>query len=124
MDIYTRRSFSHENMMQLINVYFKEQERDVKARINCTDNGSCIKLKETVSFDGCTKTAEREMKKEQLDEIICDIFSRVGQQVISVINYAKAGTKVVDCGFEHVVEPNEARQFIVITKEKSKVAFR
>ncbi|MBQ9019390.1 MAG: hypothetical protein IJ097_03695 [Bacilli bacterium] len=124
MDIYTRRNISHDNMMQLITVYFREQERDVKARINCNENGSQIKLRETVSFDGITKTAEREMKNEQLEEIVCDIFSRAGQQVMSIINYAKAGAKVIDCGFEHVVKPNEEKQFIVITKEKSKVGYR
>lgn len=121
MDIYTRRNISHDNMMQLITVYFREQEREVKARIN---NESQIKLRETISFDGVTKVAESEMKKEQLEEIISDIFSRIGQQVMGIINYGKTGSKVIDCGFEHVVKPEEEKQFIVITKEKSKVVYR
>jgi hypothetical protein len=125
MDIYTRRTISHDNMMKLITVYFREQERDVKARIiNTDDMGSSIKIRETVSFDGVTKTAEREMKREQLENIICDIYSRIGQQVTSVINYAKAGVKVLDCGYEHIVQPNEEKQFVIITKEKKNVVYR
>lgn len=124
MDIYTRRRISHSDMTQLITAYFREQERDVKVRISNSDMGSHIKLRETVSLDGITKTAEREIKKEQLEAIITDIYSRIGQQVTSIINYAKAGTHVMDCGFMHEVKPNEEKQFIIITKEKSKVAYR
>lgn len=125
MDISKRREYSYDNMMKLITVYYKGQDRDVQARISSNDEGfSSIKLKEIVSLDGVNKVVEREMTSDKLEEVISTIFAKAGQQVESIINYTNAGSKVLDCGLEHVIQPYEEKKFIISTTEMKKVNMR
>lgn len=122
---FDRYTFTHEDMAKLISVYYKEQERNVKTSFNSNEDGyTSIRLKETVIYNGETKTAEREMNQEKLNDIISTIFARAGRQVVDVINYAAAGSKVNDFGLIHTVKPEEEKRFVVVTNRMNKLNVR
>lgn len=125
MDTFYRHTFTYDNMGKLIRSYYKEQERDVIPKFRVTDEGvTSIKVQETVSCDGITRTAERDMDLEKLGEIIRNIFANAGREVVDVVNYAAAGTKVTDFGLTQIVKPEEAKRFVVITHERTNVCIK
>lgn len=125
MDTGKYITITHDDAAKLISVYYKEQDRDVKARFSSNEDGkTSIQVRETVSLDGMTKTAEREMNFEKLNEIISTIFKRAGRQVTSIINYAAAGSRVSYCGCEHIVKPEEEKRLIVTLKPAQKYVVR
>lgn len=125
MNSNIRHTFTYDNMMKLISVYYKGQDRDVRARISSTDEGfSSIKIKEIISDNGVARIQERVMTKDKLDQIITNIFASAGQKVDGIIDYANAGSKVLDNGFEHIVQPDEEKRFIVLTSEIKKFSIR
>lgn len=125
MDSNIRHTFTYDNMMKLISVYYKGQDRDVRARISSTDEGSSsIKIKEIISDNGVARIQERVMTKDKLDQIITNIFASAGQTVNGVIDYANAGSKVLDNGYEHIVQPHEEKRFVVLTSEMKRFNIR
>lgn len=120
---YTRNVFTCENMLKLIDVYFRSEERNVQLSYCNKEGATSIKAKETVVYDGVTKTGERELGKEEIENIICNIFAGAGLEVIDIVNYGAVGTRVKEGNFTYVVKPGEENQFVIITKEMMRVKY-
>ena len=115
-------TFTHDDMAKLLSSYYRGQDRNVTAIFSNNDKGyTSIKLAETVSLNGVTKTAIRVLKKENFERIVRRIYKWAGQQVTSIVNYGEAGTCVMDCGLKTLVSPEQENRVIVRTQEIQKV---
>ena len=124
MENYTH-TFTHDDMSKLLSSSYRGQDRNVIAEFSNNDRGyTSIKLTETVSLDGVTKTASRVLKKENFERIIRRIYKWAGQQVTSIVNYGEAGTCVMDCGLKTLVSPEQENRVVVRTQEIQKVNVR
>ena len=122
MIVFDRYTYTCENILKIMGLYFKDEGRDVKTSFSNNERGEkIIKAKEKISVDGVTKIFEREMTKEEIEEIIFIAFARAGLDVVDIISYGAMGTSVKEGNFSSIVKEKEENQFVVITKKEQKI---
>ena len=124
MIVFNRYVLKFDELKDMFNIYFKDEERNVQLCYDKNENNEpIIRAKETIDFNGEVKTFDRVMTNEEIEEIIYTFFARAGFEEIAVVHYGAAGTKVKDGLTLKTVAEDEAHQYIVVTKQKQNAKF-
>lgn len=124
MIVFNRYVLKFDELKDMFNIYFKDEERNVQLSYDKNEkNEPIIRAKETIDFNGEVKTFDRVMTNEEIEEIIYTFFARAGFEEIDVVHYGAAGTKVKDGLTLKTVTNDEAHQYIVVTRQKQNTKF-